>query len=105
MKRKLDYSLLFIILALVVTGILMVYSASNVTASFKYSDAFYYLKRQLLFSIVGIILMIKVSKINLDKLKEKSTLIFIISLVLLILVLIPGIGSIRGGACRCYTLK
>lgn len=98
MKRKLDYSLLFIILALVVIGILMVYSASNVTASFKYSDAFYYLKRQLLFSIVGIFLMIKVSKINLDKLKEKSTLIFIISLVLLILVLIPGIGSIRGGA-------
>lgn len=98
MKRKLDYSLLFIILALVVIGILMVYSASNVTASFKYRDAFYYLKRQLLFSIVGIFLMIKVSKINLDKLKEKSTLIFIISLVLLILVLIPEIGSIRGGA-------
>ncbi len=76
----------------------MVYSASSVVASYKYNDAFYFFKRQLIFSIVGIILMFVVSKININKIFKRVTIIFIISICLLLLVLIPGIGVVRGGA-------
>ncbi len=105
MKKKMDYTLLIIILSIVVYGLLMVYSASNITASFKYQDSFYYIKRQVLFAGIGIFLMFLISHVDLEKIKSKTTIIFLICFALLILVLIPGIGSVRGGACRCYTLK
>ena len=76
----------------------MVYSASNVVAKYDYNDSFYYFKKQLLFMIVGYILMFLIMKININRIYNLTTLIFIICLGLLILVLIPGIGIIRGGA-------
>lgn len=76
----------------------MVYSASNVVALYKYNDAFYFLKRELLFCIIGIILMYIIMKIDINKIIKHTTIIFIISCLLLILVLIPGIGVVRGGA-------
>ena len=98
MKKKIDYSLLIIILSIVVIGLFMVYSASNITASFKYNDSLYYIKRQALFAGVGTIIMFLISKASLEKIKNKTTIIFLICLILLILVLIPGVGSVRGGA-------
>ncbi len=76
----------------------MVYSASNVVALYKYDDEFYYIKRQLIFAFIGIILMIFISFFDIYKIYKYSTIIFFISLVSLILVLIPGIGVVRGGA-------
>ena len=55
MKRRIDYGLLVLIITLVIFGLLMVYSASNVVASYRYNDSFYYFKRQLLFAIIGTI--------------------------------------------------
>ena len=98
MKKKMDYNLLIIILSIVIYGLLMVYSASNITASYKYHDPYYYIKRQALFAGIGIALMFLVSRIDLEKIKSKTSVIFFICLSLLILVLIPGIGSVRGGA-------
>ena len=40
--KKIDYPLLVTFMILVVIGLLMVYSASNVVASYKYDDAFYF---------------------------------------------------------------
>lgn len=97
-KKRLDYPLLITFILLVIIGLLMVYSASNVVASFKYNDSFYFLKRELLFAIVGIFLMYIIIKIDINKILKHTTLIFLISAVLLILVLIPGIGVLRGGA-------
>ena len=79
-------------------GLLMVYSASNVIGLEKYNDQFYFFKRQLVFYIVGIILSIFIIKIDINKIKKHTALIFLICLILLIAVLIPGIGVLRGGA-------
>ena len=76
----------------------MVYSASNIVALYKYDDAYYYIKRQLIFAGIGISLMILIINIDIYKLYKYSSIIFLISLVCLILVLIPGIGMVRGGA-------
>lgn len=76
----------------------MVYSASNVVALYKYNDEFYFFKRELIFGLVGTFIMILIININVSKIYKMTTIIFIIGVALLILVLIPGIGIIRGGA-------
>ncbi len=98
MKKKVDKPLLIVTIILVCFGLMMVYSASNVVAIYKYNDSFYFIKRQILFAIIGFILMYIVCKINTDKFKKYSNIFFIISLITLILVLLPGIGLVRGGA-------
>lgn len=76
----------------------MVYSASNVVALYKYNDEFYFFKRELIFGLVGTFIMILIINMNVSKIYKMTTIIFIIGVALLILVLIPGIGIIRGGA-------
>ena len=58
MVKKIDKCLLIPIIILSLIGLLMVYSASNVVASYKYDDKAYFLKRQLIFAIIGFFCMI-----------------------------------------------
>ena len=103
-KLKVDKVLLIVTIVLVILGLLMVYSASNVVALYKYNNSFYFIKRQLIFAGIGIVLMILIINIDINKIYKYSSIIFLIALVCLILVLIPGIGMVRGGACCCYPL-
>ena len=95
---KFDKILFFTILILGIFGIIMIYSASSIWASFKFQDAFHYVKYQSVFFIIGIIIMIIVSKIPISFYYKNSNKILLLCIVLLILVLIPGIGSIRNGS-------
>ncbi len=76
----------------------MIYSSSYIWAEYKFNDAYKYVKQQSLFAIIGAILMIIVSKIDYKIYYKKAWPIFICSIILLILVLIPGIGSVRNGS-------
>ena len=53
-KLKVDKVLLIVTITLVIFGLLMVYSASNVVAMYKYDDSYYFIKRQLIFAAIGI---------------------------------------------------
>lgn len=97
-KRNFDIILLITIIVLSLFGILMVYSASNVIALEKYQDSFYFVKRQFAFLILSYILLTIFLRLDIMKLKKYATYIFVICLILLILVLVPGIGIVRGGA-------
>lgn len=97
-KRKIDYVLLGSIIFLSLVGLMIVYSASNVVASEKFKDSLYYFKRQLLFLIIGLIFFYFITIYDVRKIKKYVVIIFIGCLALLILVLIPGIGVVRGGA-------
>lgn len=98
MKKKFDIFLFIAIIILSIFGLMMIYSASSIWAEYKFNDSFYYMKRQLVFIIIGIILMIIISKIDYSVYYEKANLILGICFILLILVLIPGIGSVRNGS-------
>lgn len=76
----------------------MIYSASSIWAEFKFHDAFKYIKQQSVFLLIGVFVMLFTSKINLNILKNKANLILGICFLLLVLVLIPGIGSVRNGS-------
>lgn len=90
--------LIVAIVLLSLFGLIMIYSASNVWASYKFNDSYKYLKMQGLFLIVGYILLFVVSKIPYSLYKDKANIIFIICSILLVLVLIPGIGTVRNGS-------
>ena len=98
MKRKLDITLLITILITSIYGIIMIYSASSIWAEYKFNDKFHYVIMQTVFFIVGVILMIIVSKVPYKYYLEKSNLILLVCFILLILVLIPGIGTVRNGS-------
>ncbi|HPE14789.1 MAG TPA: putative lipid II flippase FtsW [Bacilli bacterium] len=98
MLRKYRNYLFLAVILLVIIGLVMIYSSSYIWAEYKYGDALKFVKQQSLFIVIGFILMYIVNKINYKIYYEKANLILIICLFLLILVLIPGIGTIRNGS-------
>ena len=76
----------------------MIYSASNIWAEYKFNNPYKFVINQGIFLIIGMILMALISKINYHIYYQKSNYIIIGCLILLILVLIPGIGTIRNGS-------
>ena len=96
MKKEKELLIAVIILSLF--GLVMIYSASSIWANYKYHDAFKYVKAQMLFMMLGIILIKILSKIDYKIYKEKANLVLLVCFLLLGLVLIPGIGSVRNGS-------
>lgn len=92
-----DFILFLVVLLLLTVGIIMVFSSSYVFAQTVKGDGAYFLKRQLLWALLGIAGMTAVMKIDYNIYKRWSYPIFLVALLLLILVLIPGVGmSIKG---------
>ena len=96
--KKINKTLLISVIILSLLGLLMIYSSSNIWAEYKFHDQFKYLKSQSLFLLIGYAIIFFISKIDYQIYYKYSNLILIICLILLILVLIPGIGSIRNGS-------
>lgn len=97
-KKNMDYILFIAVILISIFGVIMIYSASSIWAEFKFHDAFKYIKQQGMFLLIGIFITLITSKIDLNVLKNKANLILGICFVLLLLVLIPGIGSVRNGS-------
>ena len=76
----------------------MIYSSSYIYSNFKYGTPYKYLIQQIVFFIIGIVLMIVFYKIDYNIYKKYANTFLGICFLLLILVLIPGIGSIRNGS-------
>ncbi len=95
---KFDKILFLVVLLLSIFGLLMIYSSSSIWSEYKFGDSFHYLKYQSIFFIIGIILIFIMSKVDYKLYYKYSNIILIVSFILLVLVLIPGIGSIRNGS-------
>lgn len=98
MQKKIDKYLLIAVIVIAIFGIVMIYSASSIWASYKFDDSFKFVKAQSTFFIIGLILIYILSKINPSIYYKKSNLILLICFILLALVLIPGVGSVRNGS-------
>ncbi|NMO94777.1 stage V sporulation protein E [Paenibacillus lemnae] len=101
MNKKLpapDLWLLISILALLTMGMVMVYSAGSVLAFHDYGDSFYFVKRQLLFAALGLGAMYFTANMDVRVWKRFAKLGLLICFFMLVIVLIPGIGVVRGGA-------
>lgn len=81
-------------------GVVCVYSASCYNAQVQYGDSLYFFKKQLVGFLLGLAAMIGVSFIDYRKLKKIGLPALIVSLALLALVFIPGVGKSNYGATR-----
>jgi cell division protein FtsW len=99
MKTEFDSVVFYTTMLLVFIGIIMVFSASFVQSSFKHHDTYYFLKRNIVFAILGFISMITISNIDYRFWKKNTKTIGIIAVILLLLVLTP-LGIKANGARR-----
>ena len=106
LKVKLKYyhflPILVIILALI--GLVFIYSASCYSAEIEFGDKFFYVKKQGLSLVAGIIFMFLGMKLKTEWLMKFKWVIFAISIILLALVFIPGLGMESYGATRWLNL-
>jgi cell division protein FtsW len=98
--RSPDIILLIVTLILVTVGTVMIYSSSSIMAMERFKDGQFFLKKQMIFVVIGLGAMILMTRIPYEELKKFAYPGVIISLVLLTLVLIPKIGVRVGGASR-----
>ena len=92
-RGPIDLPYLLLVLSLVGVGLIMLFSASFPSAYYEEGDPAYYLIRQGVFAVLGITAMAVIGKINYERYRAVAKLALLVSIVLLILVLIPGIGT------------
>lgn len=108
-RRKINFSLLnigkgldvpfvLLIFVLLAIGIIMMFSASYPVAFYEIGDSYYYLKRQLIFAVIGLIIMIAVSFIDYHYYHRFAAIILGVSYFALLLVLV--LPSQEGGVHR-----
>jgi len=86
-------------------GIVMVYSTSAILAGDRFQDPYYFLERQALYAGIGLILMMLMMFFPYEALKRFAYPIFILSILVLVAVLIPGIGHRAGGSMRWLKIQ
>ncbi len=99
-----DWILIFVTLALVIFGIIMVYSASYYTAEIYYNNKFYFFTKQIIGAVLGVCAMVVFSKIDYHLYQKYKNIIMILCLVLLALVFVPYIGVSNNGSSRWINL-
>ena len=103
-KRQVDFVLVVIIIILLAFGIVMVLSASAPSALAETGSSYTYFFSQLRFAAMGLVVMWIVSRIDYHIYKKFYWPVYWISIGILLLVLIPGLGSESGGATRWIDL-
>lgn len=93
-----DYSLLFVVVFLLGFGLVMVYSVSSYEAYQDFGSASYYLRKQLVADLLGLVVMVVVANIPYQFWRRFAVAGYIVSLGLIILV--PFIGVESHGAKR-----
>ena len=99
-KTGYDLALLFITFALLGIGLVMLYSSSSIMAQERFGDSMYFLKRQILFVLLGLAALITCKNLPYTVYRRLVYLILGLSLLSLILVLFPQVGHRVGGARR-----
>ena len=86
--------------ALCLFGLVMIYSASYYSAGIKYGDSFYFVKKQFIGFLIGLVLFFVASRFDYHKFYKLRWWIIGVSILLLVLVFIPFIGISSNGARR-----
>ena len=105
--QRIDWPLLCLWLVLLSVGLVMVSSASisfSAASKFTHNDGWYFAKRHGVYAVLGIILAMFVATVPISLWEKYSSHFLIATLVLLIVVLIPGIGHKVNGSRRWLNL-
>ena len=103
-KGSIDWVLVMIVLALLVFGLVMLYSASSYEASIKFHNPSYYVVKQLISTVIGLVVMAVVALIPHKFFEKIAILVYLVAVVAMILVKTP-LGFEANGAYRWLDLK
>lgn len=92
--------ILLCVSVLIMIGVVMIYSSSAVYADDKYADSLFFVKRHLIYLFLGLAAAVYCMAQPVRRLQDNAGNILLFTLLLLVAVLIPGIGSVVGGARR-----
>ena len=98
--RNTDRLLIISTVVLVALGVVMVYSTSYVVAMKRFGSEYFFLKRHLIFAVVGIGVFIVSARIPYRVYKKLVYPIFILAILLLLLIFVPSLSHEAGGARR-----
>jgi len=102
---KIDYTLLFVTAALLLYGLTVLYSASSVQSFNDFGNTSYYIIHQIIYgALIGLAAMYVCSKMDYHIWQKYLPFLIFLSLFLLLLVKIPGLGFASGGAARWVRL-
>ncbi len=104
LPQGIDYALLVTVSAMVMFGLIMVYSASFIYAQERTGDGFAFIKKQLIVAVGGFVALYLACRINYRRWADWAPGILFGAIALLALVMIPGVGSRVGGAQRWINL-
>ena len=93
-----DMTLFSILMIMIAFGLIMVFSASSPSAFYQQDDQFYYIKRQLIWTVIGFAVMLIVSNIDYKVIKKWAGMFCVVTFIMMILV--PLIGIEVNGAKR-----
>ena len=95
-----DMHMFFALMILCGIGITMM-TSTTVEIGYKgHEDAFFYVKKQMVFLLLGILCIFALTKIRLAYWEQLGPLLLVVTIALLVMVLIPGIGKSVNGSSR-----
>jgi cell division protein FtsW len=86
---------MYAVLILVLTGVVMVFSASAIISQEKFNMSYLFLIKQLIWTVLGTLLMLALVKVDYNKLQKFSQPLMVFSLGLLVIVLLINSGEIK----------
>ena len=105
--RGMDIPLFCFIIVLLAIGLVMLFSASYANARYRYGDSFYFISRQAMFAVVGVVLMMVISTFEYHHFHKLAYPIFGVVILMLVAVLLfrgTAIAPVRNGANRWLNL-
>lgn len=99
-----DYLLLAVLTVLLVIGLIAVYSSSYALGYAQFGDPNFFIKKQVLFAVLGLVGMFIAMNVDYRILMKLSPLLMLFALLGLAAVLLPGIGFEQNGARRWVAL-
>jgi len=104
-EKSVDKLLLTIVLILLAFGLVMIASAGVIYSETRFADEYYFFKHQFFFGVLpGLLVLYIFSRIDYHFWRKISVPLFFVSVIFLILVFVPGIGSRIYGASRWIQL-
>ena len=99
-----DYGLILVSMCLVGMGLVMVFSSSSVLAEKRFGDPFFFFRPQIVYAGIGLLLMLIARKIPYQFHCRMAYPYLFLTIILLAMVMIPGVGHKAGGASRWLRL-
>jgi cell division protein FtsW len=100
LKTRTQSYIFFTTLVLLGWGLVMVASSSMYHAEQRYGNSYYFLLRQVIWMVIGLVGMLWIMQKDYQGLRKNSKFLLFIAACLLIFVFVPGIGKVKNGAAR-----